>query len=114
MILTFPARSNQLSYFFLFDDTADWDLSLAITSIAAAVLWLLCSLIYIVAFFYEYHEAKNEECHREEEGERGSLASLARLEEAADNDIEYVWTLEDSDVGGSPKETVVDDSEESV
>jgi len=41
-----------LSYIYLFDNTADWDFSLMIASIVAAVLWLHCSLIYMGSFFY--------------------------------------------------------------
>jgi len=43
-----------MSYLFFFDDTSDWDTNLSLVSIAASVLWLLCSLIYIAVFFYEY------------------------------------------------------------
>ena len=50
--------SYQLSYFDVFDNTADWDVSLMIVSIVGAVLWLHCSLIYMGEFFYEYHGTK--------------------------------------------------------
>merc|ERR1711957_848970 len=36
-----------LSYFFIFDHTADWDISLMIVYTTAMVLWLHCSLIYM-------------------------------------------------------------------
>jgi len=41
-----------LSYMYLFDDTSDWDISLTIVAIFAAVCWLHCSMIYIAAYFY--------------------------------------------------------------
>ena len=41
-----------LSYMYLFDDTSDWDVSLTIVAIFAAVCWLHCSIIYIAAYFY--------------------------------------------------------------
>lgn len=50
----------QLSYIWIFDDTADWNTGLAITSIVASCMWLVCALIYLWAFFYEY-KRRNEE-----------------------------------------------------
>jgi hypothetical protein len=46
-----------LSYFYLLDDTADWDVPIMVSAIFAAVMWLHCSLIYLV-FFFVYPEAK--------------------------------------------------------
>lgn len=51
-ILLYPIF-HQLSYFFIFDHTVDWDVSLMIVYVAAMTLWLHCSLIYMAAFFYE-------------------------------------------------------------
>jgi hypothetical protein len=42
-----------LSYFYLFDDTADWDVALAIVWVHSSVLWLHCSLIYVGIFVYD-------------------------------------------------------------
>ncbi|KAL7474578.1 hypothetical protein ACHAW6_000549, partial [Cyclotella cf. meneghiniana] len=39
-----------LSYFYLFDDTANWDTGLMIISVFSAVLWVHCSLVYMVVF----------------------------------------------------------------
>ncbi|KAL7516695.1 hypothetical protein ACHAWX_001682 [Stephanocyclus meneghinianus] len=39
-----------LSYFYLFDDTANWDTGLMIIWVFSAVLWVHCSLVYMVVF----------------------------------------------------------------
>ena len=51
----------QLSYFFIFDHTVGWDVSLMIVYVAAMTLWLHCSLIYMAAFFYELSVIKKME-----------------------------------------------------
>ena len=48
-----PCDGIKLSYFYLFDDTSDWDTGLAITWVFSAVLWLNTGLIYLGVFFYE-------------------------------------------------------------
>ena len=50
----------KLSYFYLFDDTADWDTGLAITWVFSAVLWLNTGLIYLGVFLYEYDATDDE------------------------------------------------------
>ena len=52
-IFTLHQFSIKLSYFYLFDDTADWDTALAITWVFSAALWLHCSLIYLSIFCYD-------------------------------------------------------------
>ncbi|KAL7528550.1 hypothetical protein ACHAWF_002604 [Thalassiosira exigua] len=42
-----------LSYFYVFDDTHEWDTSLMITTVFAAVLWLNCALIYLGSLLYD-------------------------------------------------------------
>ena len=48
-----------LSFFYLFDNTADWDTSLMIVGIFAAVLWLHCSLIYLGGFTYSFFKKES-------------------------------------------------------
>lgn len=55
IILSSPCR-RKLSYFYLFDDTADWDTGLAIAWVFSTVLWLHCSLIYLGVFMYDIVE----------------------------------------------------------
>eukprot|EP00984_Skeletonema_dohrnii_P010708 scaffold4199_cov110-Skeletonema_dohrnii-CCMP3373.AAC.1 len=44
-----------LAFYYAFDTTIDWDTSMMVFGIVvAALLWLLCSLIYVWAFFYEF------------------------------------------------------------
>jgi hypothetical protein len=50
----------KLSYFYLLDNTADWDTVIAATWVLGAVLWQSCSLIYLAVFVYETIEEKKE------------------------------------------------------
>lgn len=45
--------ANRLSYFYLFDETADWNTALAVTWVWSATLWLHCALIYLGVFIYD-------------------------------------------------------------
>eukprot|EP00585_Thalassiosira_rotula_P010783 CAMPEP_0196136300 /NCGR_PEP_ID=MMETSP0910-20130528/4651_1 /TAXON_ID=49265 /ORGANISM="Thalassiosira rotula, Strain GSO102" /LENGTH=1111 /DNA_ID=CAMNT_0041396565 /DNA_START=109 /DNA_END=3444 /DNA_ORIENTATION=+ len=50
-----------LSYFYLLDDTSDWDVSLVVLAIIAAVGWLICSIIYLGIFAYVTKVSFNED-----------------------------------------------------
>ena len=52
---------RKLSYFYLFDDTADWDTGLAVAWVFSTVLWLHCSLIYLCIFLYDIFETDDNE-----------------------------------------------------
>jgi hypothetical protein len=45
---------SKLEFSYVFDTTIDWDTSMMVFGIVAALLWLLCSLMYIWAFFYDF------------------------------------------------------------
>jgi len=53
-----------LSYIYLFDHTADWDVSLTVVFIAASIMWLNCSLIYLGLFIYEAYDYHEEQKNR--------------------------------------------------
>jgi len=61
-----------LAFYYAFDTTIDWDTSMMVFGIVAALLWLLCSLIYVWAFFNEFLTNKKV---LEQEGNTGNVDS---------------------------------------
>ena len=51
--VSFPPQLEKLAFMYLLDSTVDWDESIMILGIAAAVLWVLVSLVYVNEFMYE-------------------------------------------------------------
>lgn len=70
---------HQLSYFWILDETADWDWTLNGIEVIAATLWLVCALIYISATIFQYY------CSAENAG-NSSLADESK--DSPDADME--------------------------
>ncbi len=90
----------------MLDETADWDMTLAITGIIAATMWLVCALIYMWAFFYEYKHSRDEDRIKEYE----ELPDDAQEEE----EILQVPMESKLDVGQSEATKTKDSPESSV
>ena len=96
--------ATKLSYFYLFDQSSEWDMTLIFIGIVAAVMWLICSIIYVAAFFYEYHQTKEVDFTTEKEfhsveDEEGRAAVVPTEYKSSDvsvesSSVEYVGDTE--------------------
>ena len=89
----------QLSYFYVFDEASEWDLILIGIGIAAACMWVVCSLIYAWAFFHEYQNSRRAEIEISEDGKEvlPQYKLAKEEEELPESAARTQWTVQHKD-----------------
>ena len=51
LIISSAPPTRQCAYLWVYDSTADWDVTLTVFALIGSALWIICAVIYMWAFF---------------------------------------------------------------